>query len=86
LEYLHKVFPDHPDLVSAVSRLTKPKDGSMTNREYYEGLVNCDLAARVKIRDIHDNFSRNHFIEDEAKKVRMAHKYSLGLDILKEYR
>lgn len=81
---LHVYFPDAPEVVQAVSYLTKIPGEA--NRDYYERLRECQMAARVKIRDIHDNFSRNHLIEDdEPKRLRMAAKYSLGLDILREF-
>lgn len=33
-------------------------------------------------REVVENFGRNHAMTDEAKKFRMAQKYSLGLEIL----
>lgn len=71
------------DIVSAVLALTKQKGQS--NEDYYNGLKSNPIAARVKISDIIDNFARNHQIPDDATRLRMAAKYSLGLDILKEF-
>lgn len=71
------------DIVSAVIAITKVKGQS--NEDYYKALTKNAIAARVKISDIVDNFSRNHSIEDDATRLRMAAKYSLGLDILKEF-
>lgn len=78
---LNAVFP--PEIVAAVIALTKVKGQS--NEEYYRNLTRNPIAARVKISDIIDNFSRNHMITDDATRLRMGAKYSLGLDILKEF-
>ncbi len=78
---LNNSFP--PAVVSAVLALTKQKGES--NEDYYNNLKQNPIAARVKISDIIDNFSRNHTIQDDATRLRMAAKYSLGLDILKEF-
>lgn len=79
-------FPDHPEIPAAIAVLTKPDDGSLSNREYYEMLLNFPIAARVKVSDLNDNFRRNHMIIDDEKRLRMAGKYSLGLDILSDFR
>lgn len=71
------------DIVSAVLALTKTK--GVSNEAYYLNLKNNPIAARVKISDIIDNFSRNHQIQDDDTRLRMGAKYSLGLDILKEF-
>lgn len=80
LEYLFKVFWDEPQIPQAVSRLTKTRGQS--NDEYYRNILGNKLAVAVKLEDIHDNFRRNHLIEDEGTRLRMAAKYSLGMDIL----
>jgi (p)ppGpp synthase/HD superfamily hydrolase len=82
---LMKSFPFDPEIVQAVDLLTKPADGSLTNEDYYRRIAANKLAAYVKVRDIHDNFNRNHLILDDVKRLRMAHKYSLGLDILRDF-
>lgn len=69
-------------IVDAVALLTKPSDGSLTNKDYYLRIKSNPLARAVKLADLQDNFRRNHLITDEAKKLRMATKYSLGMDIL----
>lgn len=71
---------DH--VINAVALLTKPDDGSMSNKDYYLRIKRNPLARAVKLADLQDNFRRNHLITDEAKKLRMATKYSLGMDIL----
>lgn len=71
------------EIVAAVLALTKVK--GQTNEEYYSALRDNPIAARVKISDMIDNFSRNHMITDDATRLRMAEKYSLGLYILKEF-
>lgn len=81
-----EVYDISPDLASVVLCLSKPSDGSLTLIEYYNRLLTNPVAARVKVFDIFDNFGRNHLIEDDDKRLRMAKKYSLGLDILKDYR
>lgn len=72
-----------PIVVAGVIALTKTKGQS--NEDYYHLLAQNPPAARVKVSDIVDNFSRNHTITDDATRLRMASKYSLGLDILKEF-
>jgi (p)ppGpp synthase/HD superfamily hydrolase len=69
-------------VADAVWLLTKPDDGSVTNEEYYRAIAQSPLATAVKRADMQDNFSRNHKIEDEATRLRMAAKYSLGMEIL----
>jgi (p)ppGpp synthase/HD superfamily hydrolase len=53
---LNAAFP--PEIVAAVIALTKT--GSLSNMDYYHSLRFNPIAARVKISDIIDNFSRNH--------------------------
>lgn len=71
------------EIVTAVLALTKVPGTS--NEQYYNALALRPIAARVKISDIIDNFGRNHEITDESTRLRMAHKYSLGLDVLKAF-
>lgn len=66
-------------IVDAVDCLTKKGE---PNEDYYWRIKGNALATAVKIADIHDNFGRNHLIEDEETKIRMATKYSLGISIL----
>lgn len=75
-------MPDNPAsrVKAAVAVLTK--DGQLSNEDYYNQLVVNPIARAVKIADIHDNFGRNYRIEDEATRLRMAAKYSLGIEIL----
>lgn len=73
----------NPHISSAVSVLTKVRGTS--NEDYYRALTHNAIAARVKVSDMIDNFSRNHTIEDDATRLRMAAKYSLGFEILKEF-
>lgn len=78
-------FPEFPEIASNVAALTKNK--GEPNEDYYRRLLGFPIGARVKaVGDIPDNFRRNHFILEEATRLRMASKYSLGLDILKDYR
>ena len=66
-------------ILNAVDLLTKRGD---SNEDYYHRIAEDSVAKFVKIRDMRDNFRRNHMIEDEATRARMAKKYSLGMDIL----
>lgn len=68
------------EVVEAVLALTK-RNGE-TNEEYYNRVSGNLIARRIKIHDIQENFGRNHLIRDEATRLRMAKKYSLGMDIL----
>ena len=70
-------------VILAVATITKPRGGGFTLEEYYERLQLDPIAQAVKMADLLDNFSRNHKIEDEAKRLRMAKKYSLGMEMLK---
>lgn len=68
---------------SNVDCLTKTRGEN--NRDYYIRVRDfSEIARLVKVCDITDNFRRNHAITDEATRLRMAQKYSLGLDILTE--
>jgi hypothetical protein len=82
-------FPSHsplagqvhvPLITDAVDAMTKRKGES--NEDYYWRVKQNAIATDVKIADIHDNFGRNYMIEDEATRLRMAAKYSLGIEIL----
>ena len=77
-------FQDEPMVLIGVEAITKRKGES--NEDYYHRVDGVPHAARVKLRDMHHNFMRNHLIEDEAKRARMARKYSLGMDILGHHR
>lgn len=71
------------EVTRGVHALTKVKGQS--NEEYYHSLTlpGNEDARFVKLNgDIVDNFRRNHLIKDEATKLRMATKYSMGVDIL----
>lgn len=67
---------------SGVMSMTKARGGKETNERYYMRVKNNPVAAAVKIHDLHDNFGRNHLIEDDETRLRMAKKYSLGIDML----
>lgn len=67
-------------ILNGVHAMTKVRGES--NTDYYWRVKRNADATRVKIADILDNFGRNHNITDEATKLRMAAKYSEGLDIL----
>ncbi len=81
VDELIRAFPLNPDIPLAVSLLTKVK--GIDNEAYYRLVVRNPMAADVKRSDLEDNFRRNHLIEDEPTRARMARKYSLGMDILK---
>lgn len=67
------------EITLAVDLLTK-RDLSL--EDYYTRIKDSELAVCVKMSDMTDNFRRNHKIVDEAKRLKMAEKYSLGMDIL----
>lgn len=69
------------DIVNGVDGMTK-RPGE-TLEEYYYRCRRDRLSRVVKPFDIDENFGRNHMIEDDATRLRMAKKYSLGTDILK---
>jgi (p)ppGpp synthase/HD superfamily hydrolase len=73
----------NPQIIAAVSAITKVKGAS--NEDYYRNLTRNEIAARVKVSDMIDNFSRNHTVTDDATRLRLAAKYSLGFDILKDF-
>lgn len=81
-----EAFPNHPEIATSVNAISKKGKGKESNEAYYRRLIGFPIAARVKVSDLHDNFRRNHLIEDEAKRARMAAKYSLGNDILSAFR
>lgn len=71
------------EVTRGVYGMTKVK--GETNEEYYHRLtlLGNEDARFVKLKgDIVDNFRRNHQIKDESTKLRMSHKYSMGVDIL----
>lgn len=69
------------EIIDAVDAMSK-RQGE-TNEAYYHRVKRNKIAAVVKLCDLHDNFGRNHLIEgDDEKRLRMAAKYSLGIDIL----
>lgn len=67
-------------IADGVDAITKRKGEA--NEDYYWRVKRNVDATRVKVCDLLDNFGRNHLITDEASKLRMGAKYSLGLDIL----
>jgi (p)ppGpp synthase/HD superfamily hydrolase len=67
-------------IYEGVDAMTKRSGES--NEDYYWRVKQNPIATDVKIADIHDNFGRNHLIEDEDTRLRMAKKYSLGIEIL----
>lgn len=71
---------DVDTVINGVVAMTKIK--GETNEAYYERVKLNNNARFVKLRDMKDNFRRNHAITDEATRARMAKKYSLGMDIL----
>lgn len=71
---------DGNHIVNAVDAMTKRNGES--NEEYYDRVAANEIARDVKLADIHDNFGRNHLIEDEATRLRMAKKYSMGIERL----
>lgn len=75
---------DGASCLHAVDLLTKPSDGSLTNQAYYEQIRDDveSYACCTKEADLAHNFGRNHLIVDDSKRLRMAHKYSLGTNIL----
>ena len=80
LEALQGAMRGNEDVVSSVLAIThNPKE----SYDDYVRRARLDPMARVVKRyDLLDNFRRNHLIEDEATRLRMAKKYSSGLDIL----
>jgi (p)ppGpp synthase/HD superfamily hydrolase len=73
-------FADYPQIVKAVSLLTHAENEPYS--DYIKGMLDDGLACIVKLADIQDNFRRNHLIEDDATRLRMAKKYSSALDML----
>lgn len=91
--WLHDVLEDTPVTISdlqrefpafgivvAVVALTKVKGES--NEDYYTRVATNEIARAVKLHDLHDNFGRNHLIADEATRLRMGFKYSMGIHML----
>lgn len=72
-------------IYNAVCAITKRMwNPDETNKDYYYRVKANDIARIVKIHDIHDNFGRTHLVENEATRLRLGQKYSLGLSILTE--
>ncbi len=78
LEHMMREFG--PDISAGVMSMTKVS--GETNEDYYNRCNQNLIGRRVKLFDIDENFGRNHLIEDESTRARMAKKYSLGRDIL----
>lgn len=68
-------------VVDGVDGMTKRQGESL--EDYYQRCKANIFSRHVKLHgDLPDNFRRNHLIEDDATRLRMAAKYSLGMDIL----
>lgn len=68
-------------VIAGVDAMTKRKGETLV--DYYERVKANDDARFVKFNgDMLDNFRRNHLIVDDATRLRMAAKYSLGMDVL----
>lgn len=81
VEEIHEAFGG--TVAAAVDSLTKQK--GQTLEQYYTRVQLNKIATVVKFYDLMDNFKRNHLIDDEATRLRMAKKYSLGFDMLSDY-
>lgn len=69
------------DVILALDAMTHRK--GETNQDYYQRISRDPIARAVGFYDkTVENFGRNHLIEDEAKRLRMAQKYSLATSIL----
>lgn len=80
LEALQGAIPKADELYEAVLALTHNPGESYA--DYCRRAKLNRVARIVKRYDLLDNFRRNHLIESEETRLRMAKKYSLGLDIL----
>lgn len=84
LQDIRVAFAGHIEaerIVAGVDGMSKRK--GETNAEYYWRVKANDDSAFVKSRGDHvDNFGRNHYLDDPEKQLRMAKKYSEGVDIL----
>lgn len=68
-------------VIAGVDGMTK-RPGESNEDYYWRCKANAD-SCFVKLRgDIVHNFGRNHQIPDDNTRLRMAKKYSLGVDIL----
>lgn len=67
-------------IVDGVDAMTKRSGEQL--EDYYARVKRNPVARIVKISDMTDNFRRNHMVVKEESRVRMAGKYSLGMDIL----
>ena len=77
---LQAAIPKADELYEAVLALTHNPGESYSDYCLRASLNR--IARVVKRHDITDNFRRNHLIESEETRLRMAKKYSKGLDIL----
>lgn len=72
------------EVMEIVFFMSKVKGES--NHNYYLRLCTKPKAARAKNYDLSNNFGKNHKLEDPETKLRMATKYSMGQDMLYEFR
>lgn len=79
LQQIHEQFGGK--VGDAVDAITKRKGETLEG--YYLRVMANPISRVVKLSDLYDNFRRNHKIEDEATRLRMAKKYSLGFDMLR---
>lgn len=76
-------FEDISAVINGVEAMTKVKGETL--EDYYSRVKSNPDARFVKLHgDIVDNFRRNHKIKDPDTRLRMAKKYSLGIDMLAE--
>lgn len=69
------------DVILALDAMTH-RDGE-TNNDYYHRIAANTIARAVGFYDkTVENFGRNHLLTDDAKRLRMAQKYSLATSIL----
>ena len=80
LTILQTALPHAHELHEALVAMTHNQGESY--EEYCRRAKMNRIARIVKRYDMHDNFRRNYLIEDEETRLRMAKKYSLGMDIL----
>lgn len=70
-------------VVQGVRAMTKLEGES--DLEYFLRVKEVPNARFVKLKgDMVDNFRRNHKIKDEAKRLKLGARYSLGTDVLTE--
>lgn len=69
------------EIYYAIDSMTHRK--GETNEEYYRRIARNPIARAVGFYDkTVENFGRNHLIDDDEKRLRMAKKYSLATSIL----